>query len=35
MSEFEKRQKALDQQRADIIDSYPALHPDIKAVFQQ
>ncbi len=35
MSEFEKRQKALDRQRAEIVGLYPNLHPDIKAVFQQ
>jgi phosphoenolpyruvate carboxykinase (ATP) len=35
MSEFEKRQKALDRQRAEIVALYPNLHPDIKAVFQQ
>ncbi len=35
MSEFEKRQKALDHQRAEIISSYPGLHPDIKAVFER
>ena len=34
MAEFEKRQKALDRQRAEFISSYPGLHPDIVAVFQ-
>lgn len=33
--EFDKRQKALDQQRAEVIDRYPTLNPKIKAVFQE
>jgi len=35
MVEFEKRQKALDHQRAEFISRYPGLHPDIAAVFQK
>ena len=33
--EFEKRQKALDQQRAEFMDRYPGLDPKIKAAFQK
>jgi hypothetical protein len=33
-SEFEARQRALNQHRAEIIDDYPDLDPKIKAVFQ-
>jgi phosphoenolpyruvate carboxykinase (ATP) len=33
--EFEKRQKALDRQRAECLDQLPGLHPEIKAVFQK
>jgi len=32
--EFERRQKNLDRQRAEVIDRYPGLHPAIKGVFQ-
>jgi phosphoenolpyruvate carboxykinase (ATP) len=33
-AEFDKRQQALDKQRAEFIDRYPDLHAKIKAVFQ-
>ena len=35
MGEFEKRQAALDRQRAEVLSAYPGLHADIKAVFQK
>jgi phosphoenolpyruvate carboxykinase (ATP) len=34
-ADFEKKQKALDRQRAEFLDQYPGLHPKIKAVFQK
>jgi phosphoenolpyruvate carboxykinase (ATP) len=34
-SGFEQRQRALDRQRAECIDRFPELHPQIKAVFQK
>jgi len=34
-AEFQRRQQALDRQRAEHIDKYPGLHPDVKAVFQK
>jgi phosphoenolpyruvate carboxykinase (ATP) len=34
-AEFSRRQKALDQQRAEFIDRYPGLNLKIKAVFQK
>ncbi len=34
-SDFEERQKALDRQRAEIMDQYAGLNPEIKAVFQK
>jgi phosphoenolpyruvate carboxykinase (ATP) len=34
-AEFERRQKALDKQRAEFVDRYPGLNPKIKAVFQK
>ncbi|MBN2577941.1 MAG: phosphoenolpyruvate carboxykinase [Pirellulales bacterium] len=34
-AEFERKQKTLDQERAEFIDRYPGLHKKIKAVFQK
>jgi phosphoenolpyruvate carboxykinase (ATP) len=34
-SDFEARQQTLDQQRAEFMDRYPGLDPNIKAVFQR
>ncbi|WP_460167439.1 phosphoenolpyruvate carboxykinase [Thermostilla marina] len=34
-AEFEKRQKALDKQRAEQMDKYPGLNPKIREVFQK
>ena len=34
-AEFERKQKALDRQRAEFIDRYPGLNPKVKAVFQK
>ena len=33
-ADFEARQRALDRQRAEFMDNYPGLDPQIKAVFQ-
>ena len=33
-ADFEARQRALDRQRAEYMDNYPGLDPQIKAVFQ-
>ena len=33
-ADFEARQQALDRQRAEYMDNYPGLDPQIKAVFQ-
>ena len=33
-ADFESRQRNLDRQRAEVMDNYPGLEPDIKAVFQ-
>jgi phosphoenolpyruvate carboxykinase (ATP) len=33
-AEFESRQRNLDRQRAEFMDNYPGLDPEIKAVFQ-
>ncbi len=33
-TDFETRQQALDQQRAEFMDRFPALNPKIRAVFQ-
>jgi hypothetical protein len=33
-SDFESRQRNLDRQRAELMDNYPGLDPEIKAVFQ-
>ncbi len=33
-ADFDARQRALDQQRAEYMDNYPGLAPQIKAVFQ-
>ena len=33
-ADFDARQRALDQQRAEYMDKYPGLYPQIKAVFQ-
>ena len=33
-SEFEERQRRLDQQRAETLEKYPRLNPKVKAVFQ-
>jgi len=33
-ADFESRQRNLDRQRADLMDNYPGLDAEIKAVFQ-
>ena len=33
-SEFEKRQKKLNKQRADTLEKYPELNKNVKAIFQ-
>jgi phosphoenolpyruvate carboxykinase (ATP) len=33
-ADFEARQRALDRQRAEYMDKFPTLDPNIKAVFQ-
>ena len=33
--DFQRRQEALDRQRAEFLDKFPGLNPEIKAVFQQ
>ena len=33
--DFESRQRALDQQRAEVMDRFPDLNPRIKGVFQK
>ena len=33
-ADFESRQRNLDRQRAEFMDNYPGLDPEIKAVFQ-
>jgi hypothetical protein len=33
--DFEARQRALDQQRAELMDRHPDLNPKIKGVFQK
>ncbi len=34
-ADFESRQRNLDRQRAEFMDNYPGLDPEIKAVFQE
>jgi phosphoenolpyruvate carboxykinase (ATP) len=34
-ADFEKQQMALDKQRAEFLDRFPGLNPNIKAVFQK
>jgi hypothetical protein len=33
-ADFDARQEALDRQRAEYMDNFPGLNPQIKAVFQ-
>jgi hypothetical protein len=33
-SDFDARQTALNRQRAEFIETFPDLHPEVKAVFQ-
>jgi len=35
VQDFEKRQQALDKQRAEFMDRFPGLNPEIKTVFQK
>jgi ATP-dependent phosphoenolpyruvate carboxykinase len=34
-ADFERQQQTLDRQRAEYMDAFPDLHPQIKAVFQK
>ena len=35
LADFERQQQALDRQRAEYMDGFPDLHPNIKSVFQK